>query len=177
MMSPTAFFSVKASLSRRGILASCFALLLCQFATTFALAQVKSPQDAVAMVKKAAANIRKLGPDKALIEFNTANKQYLDGEVYLFVLQKDGVCLVNTAYPHLVGRNMLHVYDPDGVQPTVEILKVANSGSRQGWVSYRWPNPVNHKIVRKRSYVEKVGDLVVGAGVSADQMEQNALAK
>ncbi len=143
------------------------AVLLTLFAPPSLAANAKSPNDAVAMVKKAAATLRKQGRDKAIAEFNAANKAYLDGEVYLFVLQNDGLCLVNTGYPNLVGKNLLHIFDTDGVQPTVEILKAANSSKQQGWVSYRWPHPISHKIVRKRTYVEKVGDLVVGAGVSA----------
>ena len=34
-----------------------------------------------------------------------------------------------------------------------------------GWITYKWPHPVTHKIEEKTSYVERVGDYLVGVGI------------
>lgn len=128
----------------------------------------KSPQAAQALVKKAIAHMQKYGRDKALQDFNQPRGAFVDGELYIFVFATngDGVLLANGGYPNLVGKNVLNSHDPDGVSPTREVLKIGNSAEGRGWVKYRWPHPVTHKIEHKQSYVERVGDLIIGAGVS-----------
>jgi hypothetical protein len=37
--------------------------------------------------------------------------------------------------------------------------------SGNGWVDYKWPNPITNKIEDKSSYVEKMGDYFVGVGI------------
>jgi signal transduction histidine kinase len=46
-----------------------------------------------------------------------------------------------------------------------EFIAVAKNPG-QGWVDYKWPNPITNKIEDKSSYVEKLGDdYWVGVGV------------
>ena len=33
-----------------------------------------------------------------------------------------------------------------------------------GWVDYRWVDPADKKIEQKSSFIERVGDFVVGVG-------------
>lgn len=39
------------------------------------------------------------------------------------------------------------------------------SKKAEGWIDYRWPNPVTEVIESKSTYIEKVQDLVVGCGI------------
>ena len=38
-------------------------------------------------------------------------------------------------------------------------------GPGNGWVDYKWPNPLSNKIEDKSSYIERMGDYFVGVGV------------
>jgi cytochrome c len=40
---------------------------------------------------------------------------------------------------------------------------VNNKGS--GWVEYSWPNPITKNVELKSSYIVKVGDILLGAGI------------
>ena len=36
--------------------------------------------------------------------------------------------------------------------------------SGEGWVTYKWPNPVSKKIEDKAAFIRKVDDMIVGCG-------------
>jgi signal transduction histidine kinase len=36
--------------------------------------------------------------------------------------------------------------------------------SGQGWVNYKWPNPVTKKIGEKSTFIMKVDDMIVACG-------------
>ena len=64
----------------------------------------------------------------------------------------------------LNGKEMIELKDADGKQFNKEMLElVKTKGS--GWLDYRWVNPVSKNIEAKSSYVERVGEYVVGAGI------------
>jgi signal transduction histidine kinase len=45
------------------------------------------------------------------------------------------------------------------------MLAIAD-GPGNGWVDYKWPNPLAHKIQDKSAYIEKLGDrYFVGVGI------------
>lgn len=75
-----------------------------------------------------------------------------------------GRCVAHGARPALIGKNLLDLKDQDGKYLIREMIHIA-SGPGSGWVSYKWPNPINNKIEDKASYVEKMGDYFVGVGV------------
>ena len=126
-----------------------------------------SADEAVAMVKKAADYLKKNGKEKAFAEFNNPKGQFIDRDLYIFTFLSNGVGIerANGANAKLVGKNVLEMKDPDGKYLVKEILAIGNSKAAQGWVDYRWPNPVSGAIEGKRTYVERVEDVVIGCGV------------
>lgn len=121
--------------------------------------------EAVAMVKKAAAMIKADGKEKAFAAFaDPANKDFHDRDLYVFVYDLNGVNLAHGNNPKMVGKNLLGMKDQEGKALIHEMVEVAKSKGK-GWVDYKWPNPVTKSIEAKSSYVEKVDDVLVGAGI------------
>ncbi|MES2264593.1 MAG: cache domain-containing protein [Pseudomonadota bacterium] len=122
--------------------------------------------EAVAMVKKAGEFLKKNGKEKAFAEFNNPKGQFVDRDLYIFTFlaNGDGIERANGANPKLVGKNVSDMKDADGKFLIKDILAVG-TGKGQGWVDYKWPNPVTGSIDAKRTYVERVDDVLIGCGV------------
>jgi cytochrome c len=120
--------------------------------------------EAKAMVEKAVAYLKVVGPEKAFVAFgDKANKDFHDRDLYVFVRSMDGNTVAHGANPGMVGHTDLGLKDADGKLYNKEMIDLANSKG-SGWVEYRWVNPVSHKIEPKSSFIEKTGDYVIGAG-------------
>ena len=121
--------------------------------------------EAVAMVKRVEDMFAKTGADstfKAVSDKSVAS--FHDRDLYPFIYDLSGRCVAHGARPALIGKNLLDLKDQDGKYLIREMIHIA-SGPGSGWVSYKWPNPINNKIEDKASYVEKMGDYFVGVGV------------
>ena len=123
-----------------------------------------SKDDAVAFVKKAVAYFKQNGKDKALDEFNNPKGQFIDGELYIVVLDMDGVMLADGTKPKLVGKSLLDIKDVNGKQFVREEVDLAKSKGK-GWVDFEWVNPVTKAMEHRSSYFERVDDLIVLTGV------------
>ena len=121
-------------------------------------------QEAQAIVTKAAAFAAANGKEKLVAEANKKDGPFMKGDLYVFVYDMSGTLIANPAVPDTVGKNQLDVPDADGKFFRKDILALAKS-SGNGWVSYKWRNPVSGKVEAKTSYVMKQGDVIIGAGV------------
>ena len=121
-------------------------------------------EEAMALVKKAVAHIEAVGETKAFEDFTKLREDWVKGEYYIFCHTLDGVSVAHGGNPALVGKNVLGFKDPDGVAVNLRIIeKVKAEG--QGWVEYRWPNPVTKKVEPKVIYSEAIhGAYVCGSG-------------
>jgi signal transduction histidine kinase len=124
-----------------------------------------SSDEAIAMVKKAAAKIKAEGKEKAYAAFaDPNNKDFHDRDLYIFVYDLNGVNVAHGNNPKMVGKNLLDLKDVEGkplIRQMVDIAKTKGNG----WVEYKWPNPVTKSVEAKSSYVERVEDVLVGAGI------------
>lgn len=140
----------------------------------FALALSVSPgfasefgtrEEAVAMVKRVQEKFRTDGPEatfKAVTDQSI--KEFHDRDLYPFIYDLNGLNVAHGARPALVGKNLVSLKDQDGKYLIKEIIGIVmDQGS--GWINYKWPNPITNKIEDKSSYVEKMGDYLVGVGV------------
>jgi cytochrome c len=119
--------------------------------------------EAKAMVKKARAYIREVGPDKAFAEFSNPKGRFVDRELYVFVNDKSGVNLAHGANPRLIGKNLMELRDTDGIYMTKQFFVVAGKGG--GTVDYKFLNPATKAIEPKTAYVEMEGEYLVGSGI------------
>jgi cytochrome c len=132
-------------------------------------AQFGTKDEAVAMVKRVQAQFKKDGPEltfKAVSDKSV--KEYHDRDLYPFIYEmnapKKGVCVAHGARPALIGKNLIDLKDQDGKYLIREMIVIAN-GPGNGWVDYKWPNPITNKIEDKSSYIEKMGHYFVGVGI------------
>jgi cytochrome c len=78
----------------------------------FALAATSPTKDeAVAMVKKAVATIKNEGPDKAYTEIDDPKGPFVDRDLYITVVNMDGVVLAHGADKTRIGTNQLNDKD------------------------------------------------------------------
>ena len=122
-----------------------------------------TPDEAKALVERAAAHIKDVGADKAFADFDDPHGKFVDRDLYIFVRSMDGNTVAHGANKGMIGHTSLDLKDADGKLYNKEMIELASSKGG-GWVDYRWVNPMDKKIEQKSSYIEKVGDYVVGAG-------------
>ncbi|MGV0952350.1 MAG: cache domain-containing protein [Azonexus sp.] len=120
--------------------------------------------EATAMVKKAVAYIKEVGPDKAYAEIDKKGSQFHDRDLYIVVYGLDGKVLAHGAQEKLIGKNLSDVQDVDGkyfVKERVELAKKEGSF----WQSYKFVNPTTKKIEPKEMYCERLSETAVCGGV------------
>ena len=140
------------------------------FASLFALAPAgaadKGTQDeAVAMVTKAVALVKAKGREAALAEFNNPKGAFVDRDLYIFVIDKDGVTLANGVNGRLIGKNVMQLKDAEGVYFIKKFIEIGDTKGKGWGPEYKWSNTVTHAMETKQSYVEKVDNLYIGCGV------------
>lgn len=138
------------------------------FALTFsatAFAGDKGTADeAVAMVKKAVAYVKAHGKEKAFAEVDNPNGQFKDRDLYIFVVDFNGVVLAHGANPKLIGKNLTDLKDVDGKYFVKTYVDLAQTQGK-GWTDFKWVNPVSKAIEPKSAYVEKVDGYLMGCGI------------
>jgi len=130
-----------------------------------AAAEFGTRQEAVAMVKRVVEKFAQSGAEATFKAVNDkTDPAFHDRDLYSFVYDLKGVNVAHGARPALVGKNLISLKDQNGVYLIQEMIALAK-GPGNGWVDYKWPNPITDKIEDKSSYVEKMGDYFVGVGV------------
>jgi len=129
-----------------------------------ALAATASKDAAVAMVKKAVGAIKAEGPGKAYPEISNPSGKFVDGDLYIVVYGLDGLVLAHGADAKRIGTNQLGDKDPDGKAFVKERVDLAATHP-SFWQSYKFMNPVTHKVEPKDMYCERLEQTVVCGGV------------
>ncbi|GKT11779.1 MAG: hypothetical protein ISEC1_P0749 [Thiomicrorhabdus sp.] len=88
-----------------------------------------------------------------------------EGSDYFFIVNKEGVLLLNHARPDLVGKKISVEKFPNYDEILVKIKK-ASLNPEGGFIEYRWLNPLVNREEDKITYVRAVPgvDWVVGSG-------------
>ncbi len=91
---------------------------------------------------------------------------------YIFVVNYDGVTLMNGVQPELVGKNLWEMTDPYGVKVIQEERKAAETPGG-AFIHYHWEKPTTKCICPKISFVKGFPEWrwMVGAGVYSDEVE------
>lgn len=123
-----------------------------------------SKEDAVTFVKRAIEFINRHGKERAFAEFNNAKGQFVSNELYIVVSDMNGVVLAHGTNPRIIGKNLMEIKDRNGKQFVKEEIKLIETKGK-GWVDFDWINPVTQSIELRSTYVERVGNHFVAAGV------------
>jgi chromosome segregation ATPase len=119
--------------------------------------------EAMAMVMRAQADFKSNGLDKALTNYQRPGSGYVDRDLYIFVLDRDGNYRVHAAQPEQVGVNVSSLKGVDYQQFMHDLWARADAGG--GWVEYNITNPLTGDTRHKISYVMALSsDLAVGCG-------------
>lgn len=121
-------------------------------------------EEAIAMVERIREKFAKQGP-QATFDAITYTNEFHDRDLYPFVYDVDGWNVAHGANPQMVGKLWISTKDQDGNYLIKEMLAIIE-GPGSGWVDYKWPNPLSHRIEDKSAFVEKLGDrYFVGVGI------------
>jgi cytochrome c len=125
--------------------------------------EAASLTEAKAMAVQAATLLVKEGPEIAFRRFSDPQDNFIDRDLYVFVLDMAGRIWFNAAFPTPPGRNILGSRDPNGRYFVQDMIAVANSDG-EGWVEYEWLSPCTGEMTPKSAYVVRVGPLLVAVG-------------
>jgi len=123
-----------------------------------------TPDQAVQMVKKGVAFIKKEGKDKGYAEISIKGGQFSFQDLYLVVYGLDGMVHAHGANTKMVGKNLIELKDVDGkafVKERVDMGKAKPSF----WQDYKFTNPETKKIEPKSMYCERLDETVVCGGI------------
>jgi signal transduction histidine kinase len=121
-------------------------------------------EEAVALVKQAIARVAEVGISQAAPEFMDHSGKYIDRDLYLIVIGKDGVRVVHGQNPKLVGKTYYDAIDVNGKEYGKEVQQISE-GPGQGWFTFEFKDPITGRILPKENYVERAGDYTYLAGV------------
>src|SRR4029453_12226269 len=120
--------------------------------------------EALAMVKRVQQKFKKEGAGAAFRAINNKAPGFADRDLYPFVTELTGLCVANGVLPAVRGKNLLDLKDQDGKFMIQEFVKTASPPPGQGWVDYRWLNPITKTVEDKSAWIERMGDYFVGVG-------------
>ncbi|MFJ3045386.1 methyl-accepting chemotaxis protein [Herbaspirillum chlorophenolicum] len=123
-----------------------------------------SSDAAIAMVKRAVRHVQANGTEAALADFSLPAPEFRQRDLYINAIDLNGNTLAHGDNKKLIGRNLIDMKDADGKPFIRHFVETAKSAG-QGWVDYRWQNPVTGLLEEKRTYIELVDGLVLGCGV------------
>jgi cytochrome c len=149
--------------AKRIIQLFCFALSGWGWGMNAFAAQYGTPDEAVAMVKKAVAFAKAKGKEQLLAEVSNGKGQFIDRDLYLSVYDASGMVLAHGVNPKLIGKSVYALSDPDGKLFIQDILKQAKAEGK-GREDYKWPHPVTKEYQAKSAYFEVVDGVIVSCG-------------
>jgi cytochrome c len=124
-----------------------------------------TPEEAIAMVKKAVSLIKSDGKEKAFAAISDpANSTFHNRDLYIYVYDMNGVAVAHGNNPKMVGKPLIGMTDNEGKLMIKEMVELAKTKGK-GWVDFKWPNPVTKSVEAKSGYIEKVDDVLVGSGI------------
>ena len=120
-----------------------------------------TPEEAKALLGKAAAHYQSVGRTQALADFNAGKAPFKDRDLYVVCIGADRKIAANAAFPQYAGYPADILKDAEGKPLAGAILA---SVSEAGSVSYMMLNPQTHAIEPKVIFTKKLGDDVCGVG-------------
>jgi TRAP-type uncharacterized transport system substrate-binding protein len=133
-------------------------------------------EEAIAMVRRVQEKYKKEGAEATLRAINSVTG-FADRDLFPMVHKLDGSLLVAAARnQQMVGKSLYELKDQDGKYFVQEFVRIANSPSGHGWVDYRFMNPKTNTIEDKSTWIERMGDYLVGVGIyKNEQPNENTI--
>lgn len=113
----------------------------------------------VALVEEGLAFVKSNPFDKAMSAF-THSRDFIRGELYIFVYDSNGVQFASGLDERFIWRNWYNQRDMFGTYMVREMIKKGKEGG--GWVTYQWRNAT--KVSYVKSFTKDGHEYVMGAG-------------
>ena len=123
----------------------------------------QGPADAEALVKQAFEFAKIHGTYKLIKEVNSPDGHFRKGELYIWIVDMEGVMLAHGANAKMVGKDSSERQDTDAVHYAQEAIKIAETKGN-GWFSYKFVNPETKQIQSKECYVQRLDEVVIACG-------------
>jgi cytochrome c len=145
--------------------AAALALALAGLAGMAGAANEPTEKDAVAMAERGAAYMKAHGRDEMMKRISARDPDFVQGALYVDMRDlHTGIVLAHPINPSIVGKDLLDVPDASGKRYRRDIIELAQKQGK-GWVDYQYRNPTSGKIEPKTTYILRVGDVVLEAGI------------
>lgn len=122
------------------------------------IAQAKRKK-VINLVRRAIDYVKKHSISDAMNKF-THTKEFIEGELYLYVYDDKGVCFANGQQPDEVWQNQINLTDIYGNLIVQDILNKGKQGG--GWITYTWRNATKVAYVQQIKKDHKV--YTIGCG-------------
>lgn len=147
------------------ILTSLSAAVLCLSAAGAGAVAEPTEKDAIAMAERGAAFIKANGKEEMMKRITAKDPDFLQGSLYVDMRDiHTGIVLAHPVNPAIVGKDLTDVPDANGKRYRREIIELAAKKGK-GWVDYQYKNPTTGKIEPKTTYILRVNDVVLEAGI------------
>jgi signal transduction histidine kinase len=120
--------------------------------------------EALALMNKAVAHYQRVGKDQALGDFTNDKADFVDRDLYVACIDQNGIWTAHGMNKALIGRDMTKVMDADGRPLGVLLIDLIKTKG-EGWLDYRWPNPITKKVEAKSTFSRLIGDQICGVGI------------
>lgn len=137
--------------------------IFCFFISPVMAEERGTAKEAMAMVQKTIATMKKNGVEPTIIEINKRDGSYKDRDLYVVIYSMDGKNLAHIN-PRMVGKDMVELKDADGKYFIKERLEMAKTKG-SGWQDYKFVNPESKQIEQKSMYIEKYENVIVSCGI------------
>lgn len=137
----------------------------------FKLDRMESRDQAVALVRKAAAHLAAVGPERAFDDFEDPRAGFVFGDLYIYAYDMNGIRQASGGMLGTRGKDISNDLDAYGKRYGQALVDLARDRGR-GWVDYCILNPVTQHAEPKSSYIERVGDYFVGSGIYRPEAER-----
>ena len=145
-----------------------FATALCVALASLSLhaaANEPTEKEAIAMAERGAALVKSKGKEEMIKKINAKDPDFVQGSLYVDMRDvKTGIVLAHPFNPSIVGKDLTDVPDANGKKYRREIIELA-AAKGKGWVDYQYKNPATGKIEPKSTYILRVEDVVLEAGI------------
>jgi methyl-accepting chemotaxis protein len=128
---------------------------------------------AMALVQRAAAHVKSVGMDRALKDFHDKAGGFVDRDLYIFMLDRDGYYRCMGADAKKVGTHLREAPGVDAAKLIEDAWYRADRGG--GWVEYNIVNPVTGDVRGKSSFITPLSDrLLMGCGAYRSMIKDDS---
>ena len=121
-------------------------------------------EEAQAMVAEAIAYYDEVGKNAAFAKFtDDPVPRFRDRDLYVFVIDQDGVSVANGTDPSWIGRSSVGLQDANGTDIGMAVLDAASAEG--GWADYEWSDPATGDVAPKSSWVVLHDGYIFGVGI------------